>query len=232
MIKTSRILFLLLLTFAFTTSAFAQDLAYGDEIDFDVDGDDELEVTFEGSEGDAVTILTRSDAEQDIRIILEDPNGDEIASNSEYNYGNAILVRIPLEEDGLYTIILEETDGEELEDDLEIELLETEVLNLDDGAQTTEIDSDVGEDYMIFEAEEDVTYVILVTLDGEISSAVDIEINQESDTYSPSARISLRDIEEAAFQFEADEDGVIRLSLDYWGYDGDVEVTIEVEAMD
>ena len=206
------------------------DFEYGDEIDFDVDGEEELEVTFEGQEGDAVTILTRSDAEQNIRIFLEDPEGDEIASNSEYNYGNAFLVRVLLEADGLYTIRLEEVDGEDLEDDIEIELIETELLDLGDGEQTTEIDSNVGEDYMFFEAEEDVEYIIFVTLDGEISSALDIEIYQEADTYSPSARASFRDIEQAIFGFKADDDGIVILSLDYWGYNGEIEVTIEVEA--
>lgn len=207
------------------------DLGYGDEIDFDVDGEDELEVTFEGEEGDAVTIIARSDADQDVTVALLDPDGDEVAIFDSFTFGDPALIRIPLESDGVYTIVIEERNGEELEDEVEIELIETEVLDLGDGEQTVEVTDSFTTEYMVFEAEEDVVYYIYVTLDGDISSTVNINLFQEDDSeYSPSVAVGVAGIDGAFFVFEADDDGLVTVEVDYFAFsDSELEVTIELE---
>ena len=208
------------------------DIEYDEEIEFDVDGEDELDVTFEGEEGDAVTIIVRSEADQDLTFSLLDPDDDEIAVFDSFSFSDPALVRIPLEADGVYTIHVEERNGEELEDEIEVELLEVEVLDLGDGAQTVEVSDSFTTEYMVFEAEEDVVYFIYVVIDGDIDSTVDFNIFQEDDSeFSPSVSVAVAGIDEAFFLFEADDDGLVTVEIDYFAFsDAELEVTIEVEA--
>lgn len=210
------------------------DLEFGDEIDFDVDGDDELEVTFEAEDGDVVTIVARSDDDQDLTITLLDPDDDDVAIFDEFTFGAAVLIRIPLEDDGLYTIVIEERNGEELTDEVEVELIETEVLDLGDGEQEVEIDSGIGVDYMVFEAEEDVVYLIEVFLDGDIDSGLDFNIFEEDDdSYFAPVSVGVTGVEEAAFIFEATDDGLVTLELEYFAFfDGEIEVRVVVSIND
>lgn len=210
------------------------DLEFGDEIDFDVDGDDELEVTFEAEDGDVVTIIARSDDDQDLTITLLDPDDDDVAIFDEFTFGAAVLIRIPLEDDGLYTIVIEERNGEELTDEVEVELIETEVLDLGDGEQEVEIDSGIGVDYMVFEAEEDVVYLIEVFLDGDIDSGLDFNIFEEDDdSYFAPVSVGVTGVEEAAFIFEATDDGLVTLELEYFAFfDGEIEVRVVVSIND
>ena len=210
------------------------DIEYGDEIDFDVDGEDELEVTFEAEDGDVVTILARSEADQDLTLVLLDPDDDDVAIFDEFTFGAAALIRIPLEADGLYTIVIEERNGEELEDEIEVEVLETEVLDLGDGEQFTVIDSAVGLDYMVFEAEDNVVYLIEVFLDEDIDSGLDINIFEEDDdSFFAPVSVGVTGIEEAAFLFEATDDGLVTVELEYFAFfDAEIEVRVVVSETD
>jgi hypothetical protein len=205
------------------------DLAYGDEEEFDVDGEDELEVTFNGSEGDAVTVIARSEAneEQDLSLALLDPEGDEIALFD--SYGDAVLIRIELPEDGLYTIVVEERNEEELEDEVEIELLEVEVLDLGDGAQTVELDEGFQVDRMVFEAEEDVRYFISITADDSIDGTLYIDVLEEGMTFADT-RLSLSGTDSGLIIFEANDDGLVTIELDFFSFSGSNEFTVEVNA--
>ena len=206
------------------------DIGYDEEVEFDVDGEDELEITFEGEDGDVVTILARSEADQDLTIVLTDPDDDDVAVFDEFTFGAAALIRIPLEADGLYTILIEERNGEELEDEIEVEVLETEVLDLGESEQETVIDSSVGLDYMVFEAEEDVLYLIEVFLDGDIDSGLDINIfEEEDDSFFAPVSLGVTGVEEAAFIFEATDDGLVTVELEYFAFfDGEIELLVAV----
>ena len=171
------------------------------------------------------------ESEQSVTIELQDPEGDDIALFDEYSFGTAALLRVALPEDGLYTIIIEERNGEELEDDLEIEVLETELLDLGDGAQSTELDSNVGRDVMFFEAEEDVVYSIVVSLDGDTDTSLTVDVceGDPAECFFADVSFSISGSEEAAFLFEASDDGIVTLKLDTFIFGSDeLEVTIEV----
>lgn len=204
------------------------NFAYGDEEEFDVDGEDELELTFEGAEGDAVTIVARSEAsdEQDLMITLNDPDGDELALFD--SFGTAVIIRVPLPVDGLYTIIIEERDGEELEDEIEVELIQTEVLDLGDGPQTVELDENFQLDRMIFEAEDDVRYFVFINADDEIDGTLYVDFLEE-DTFFADTRLSLSGTDSGAIVFEASDDGLVTVELDFFSFDGENEFTVEIQ---
>ncbi|MGJ3237101.1 MAG: hypothetical protein ACFE0Q_00200 [Anaerolineae bacterium] len=209
-------------------------LAYGDEEEFDVDDEDELILTFDGADGDVVTIVAISEADQSLTISLQDPDGDEIALFDDFAFGAALLVRVPLEADGLYTIEIAERDGAELEDEIEVQLIESEILDLDAGIQTTSLDSEISQDYMIFEAEEDVVYVIYLIFDGDIDSSVEVDVFEEDDdSFFAPVSASFTGFDEGGFLFEATDDGIVRVELEYLAFfDGDIDITIEVSPLD
>ena len=204
------------------------DLAYGDEEEFDVDGEDELEVTFAGEEGDVVTIIARSEAndEQDLILALNDPDGDELALFD--SFGTAVLIRIELPDDGLYTIVIEERNGEELEDEVEIELLQTEILDLGEGPQTVELDENFQIDRMIFEAEEDVRYFVFIEADDTIDGTLYIDFLEEG-AFFADTRMSLSGTDGGVIVFEANDDGIVTVELDFFSFDGENEFTIEID---
>ncbi|GAB5494376.1 MAG: hypothetical protein Phog2KO_45910 [Phototrophicaceae bacterium] len=205
------------------------DLAYGDDEEFDVDGEDELEVTFEGSEGDAVTIIAYSEAneEQDLILALLDPDGDELAIFD--SFGDAVLLRVELPDDGVYTIHVTERNEEELEDEVQIELLEVEVLDLGDGAQTVELDDEFRVDRMVFEAEEDARYFIFIEADDTIDGTLYVDFLEEGDSFA-TTRMSVSGTDQALIIFEANDDGMVTIELDFFSFSGSNEFTIEIEA--
>ena len=205
------------------------DLAYGDEEEFDVDGEDELEVTFEGSEDDAVTIIARSEAneEQDLRLALLDPDGDELAIFD--SFGDAVLLRVELPDDGLYTIHVTERNEEELQDEVQIELLEVEVLDLGDGAQTVELDDEFRVDRMVFEAEEDTRYFVLIEADDTIDGTLYLDFLEEGDSFA-TTRMTVSGTDQALIIFEANDDGMVIIELDFFSFSGSNEFTIEIDA--
>lgn len=228
--KVFGLLLVMLLALGSAAITFAQldggELEFGEEVEVDADGEDEVEFTFEGEEDMVITFRATSEADQNITIQLLDPDGDEVALYD--GFGNPALTRILLEDDGEYTIVIEESDGEELDDEIEAILEETELLNLNEGSQTVLLDDEIEFDYMIFEAEEDVEYVMLVALDREQDSAVFIDLAEEGEFFA-NKRISFAGMDEAAVLFEADDDGVIRVELEFFGFDDEVEVTITIE---
>ncbi|MEM9954315.1 MAG: hypothetical protein AAF846_22080 [Chloroflexota bacterium] len=208
------------------------DIVYDEEVEFDADGEDELEVTFEGSEDDVVTILARAESEQNITLVLLDPDGDEVAIQDSFNFGATGLIRIELPDDGLYTIVIEERDGEELEDEIEVEVLETEALDLNDGPQTSaELDENRDRDVMFFEAEEDVIYFVTVELAGDVDSTLDVELCEGDleDCFFGDVRMSVSGTELAGFVYEASDDGRVHVLLEYFTFGGEIEVTVTVE---
>lgn len=229
--KVFGLLLILLLALGTAAITFAQvdggELEFGEEVEVDVDGEDEVEFTFEGEEDQVVTIRATSEADQRITIQLLDPDGDEIALYDRF--GNPAITRQLLEDDGEYTIVIEERDGEELDDEIEIIIEETELLSLNDGAQTVLLDDDIEFDYMVFEAEEDVEYIMLVTLDNVPDSTVYVDLVEE-DEFFAAKRLSFAGMDEAAVLFEAEDDGELRIEFEFFAFSGDeVEITVEIQ---
>ncbi|GAB5494377.1 MAG: hypothetical protein Phog2KO_45920 [Phototrophicaceae bacterium] len=238
MIKFVRSFLVLSLIFAFSViGASAQvdggELEDGEEVEVELDGDETLTFTYNGSEGDAVTIVVNANDGTDTRMTLFDEDGDEVATDDDSGEGtNPALIRVQLPEDGEYSIVIEHySDGEEIEDEFEVTLFEVDVLDLDSGAQTVELGDDFQVDRMVFEAEEDARYYIFINADDFIEGTVYIDILEEGDTFA-STRFSLAGTDGGAIVFEASDDGMVVVELDFYSFGGSNDFTVEVQAED
>jgi len=234
MVKWFRSILILSLIFVFSalvTSAQEDggELTDGEEVEIEVDGEDELIFTYDGEEGDVITVLVDADDDSDTVLTLYNEDGDEIARDDDNGPGtNPALVRVELEEDGEYTLVLTMwSDDEELDDEFEVTLFLVDKLDLSEGPQTTVLGDDFEFDRMVFEAEEDVRYIVTVTTDDVLNSTLYIDIIEESDFFA-GTRIQINGTI-GAFIFEAEEDGEIVFELDLFSFGGDeYEITIEV----
>lgn len=238
MIKLLRSALLIGLIFIFSTmltSAQVEggELEDGEEVEVEVDGEEELVFTYDGSEGDVVTITVVAEDGTDTKMTLYDPDGDEVATDDDSGPSlNPALIRVELPADGEYTIsIYHYSEDEELEDEFEVTLYETEILDATDEAITLELGDDFELDRVVFEAEEDVQYGIIFTASDDYSSTFYVDVLEEDDTYA-STRFDMTGTLMGGFLFEASDDGIVTLELEYFGYSDEIEVTVEVIPQD
>jgi hypothetical protein len=225
------ILSLIFVFSAFLTSAQEDggELSDGEEVEIEVDGEEELVFTYDADAGDVITVLVDANDDSDTVMTVFNPDGDEVARDDDNGRGtNPAIVRVELEEDGEYTLVLTMwSDDEELDDEFEVTLYLVDKLDLSDGPQTTVLGDDTEFDRMVFEAEEDVRYIVTVTTDDTLDSTLYIDIIEESDFFA-GTRIQLMGTM-GAFLFEASEDGEIVFELDMFSFSGDeYEITIEI----
>lgn len=206
-------------------------IEYGEEVEIDVEDAIRGELTFDGQGGDVITILTNSDADLDTNITLLNEEGDEVFATSNY-YSDATVIRYELPDDSTYSIVITQVDNEIMDDEITVELLQSEILNLNEGAQTVELDASYQTDYMVLEVEEDQIYIIEMFIDGDESSGVSINVLAE-DEYYAATRANAAGVDEVAFTYEAQDDGQVVVTLEYFAVGGDeVEVTVNVSALD
>lgn len=236
MIKFFRSLLVLSLIFVFSAIATSAqvdggELEDGEEVEVEVDGEEELVFTYNGSEGDVITVIVKADDDTDTRMALLNEDGDEIAEDDDSGEGtNPALIRIVLPEDGEYSIVITDySDGEELDDEFEVTLYEVELLDLGAGPQTVELGGDFQVDRMVFEAEEDVRYFVFINADDNIDGTLYIDILEE-DEFFADTRMSLAGTDAGAIVFEAGDDGLVVVELDFFSFDGENEFTVEIQA--
>src|SRR5690606_29066153 len=158
--KCFRSIFLLGLMLIFNillseAQASAGVLLDGETIEIEVDGSEELLLSYEGEAGDVITVLVDARNDTDTQMSLYNADGDEIArDDNSGTFLNPALIRIALPQDGEYRIaITHYNEGEVLIDEFEVTLYEVDLLNLNNGAQSTTLDGEFQLDRMIFEAE-------------------------------------------------------------------------------
>lgn len=234
MIKWFRSLLLIGLIFVFTTVfTIAQEdggeLEDGEEVEIDVDGEDELVFTYDGSEGDVISVLVRAEDDTDTRMTLYNEDGDEVASDDDSGPGlNPAFARIVLPDDGEYTIeITHYSDDEALEDEFEVTLFEVDLLDAGEEPVELLLGDDFELDRVVFEAEEDVQYLIILTARDDYDSTLYIELLEEDDSFA-SIRFDMAGTLRAGFLFEASDDGIVSLELEYFGFNDEIEVRVEV----
>ena len=238
MIKWFRSLLLIGLIFVFTTAlTYAQvdggELEDGEEVDIEVDGEDELIFTYDGNEGDVISILVNADDDTDTKMTLYNEDGDEIATDDDSGPGlNPALVRVVLPDDGEYTIeIVHFSDDEALEDEFEVTLFEVELLDATDEPVELLLGDDFELDRVIFEAEEDVQYTILFFARDDYDSTFYVELLEEDDSFA-NIRFDMAGTLTGGFLFEASDDGIVSLELEYFGFSDEIEVRVEVSELE
>lgn len=231
------ILLIGLITMFSTMLTIAQEdggeLEDGEEVEVEVDGEEELVFTYDGSEDDVITILVDAQDDTDTRMTLFNEDGDEIATDDDSGRGtNPALVRIVLPDDGEYTIeITHYSDGEELDDEFEVTLYEVDLLDATDDPVELILGDDFELDRVVFEAEEDVQYIIIFTAEDDYDSTMYVEVLEEDETYA-STRFDMAGTMRAGFLFEASDDGIVTLELKYFGYNDEIEVRVEISEID
>lgn len=235
MIKFLRSFLVLSLIFAFSaiaTSAQVEggELVDGEEVEVEVDGEEELVFTYSGSEGDVISIVVEADDDTDTRMTLLNEDGDEVATDDDSGAGtNPALIRIQLPDDGEYSIVIAHySDDEELDDEFAVTLYEVELLDLGAGPQTVVLGDDFQVDRMIFEAEEDVRYFIFVNAEDNIDGTLYVDVLEE-EAFFADTRMSLAGTDAGAIVFEASDDGLVTIELDFFAFDGENEFTVEIQ---
>jgi hypothetical protein len=238
MIKFIRSFLVLSLIFALSVMvASAQvdggELTDGEEVDVEVDGEEELTFTYNGSEGDVITVVVNASGDTDSRIYLFNEDGDEVATDDDSGEStNPQLIRIQLPDDGEYSIVITDySEGEELDDEFEVTLFVTELLDLGAGPQTVELGDDFQVDRMVFEAEDDVRYAILINADDHIDGTLYVDVLEEGDFFA-GTRMSISGTDGGGLVFEAGDDGMVQVELDFFSYSGSNEFTVEIQVVD
>lgn len=236
MIKFFRFFLVLSLIFVFSAIATSAqvdggELVDGEEVEVEVDGEEELVFTYNGSEGEVISIIVEADDDSDTRMTLLNEDGDEVASDDDSGAStNPALVRIELPDDGEYSVVITDySEGEELDDEFAVTLYVVELLDLGAGPQTVVLGDDFQVDRMVFEAEEDVRYFIFVNASDNIDGTLYIDVLEE-DAFFADTRMSLAGTDSGAIVFEASDDGMVVVELDFFSFDGENEFTVEIQA--
>jgi hypothetical protein len=166
MVKSLRILLFLVLILSFTGQILAQDEEFSGEIEDDGEKDRyELEL----EEGDAVIIyaIAESRSDLDTLLLLEDPDGNLVAENDDYEFPDSLDSRIAYiaETDGEYTIVVTNVGDElgeyevtvEFVDPEDVEAINEEDAEVEDEPESTTPDRepDFVEEGTVEEGEED-----------------------------------------------------------------------------
>jgi len=206
-------------------------LAYGDEVEVEPDGALAVVFTFEGTEGDAATILVVSESD-DTRLTLEGPDGDEVATDDDSGTStNPALQRVLLPATGTYTVTVTGYSETALFSEFEISLIQAEYLLVNDTAQTLTLDPDVTTDVMFLEAAEDVSYIITVTLSEDVDSSLYVNMIEEDQGFARS-RFTASGTSGFSFVFTPEDDGLVRIALEFFTFEEEVDVTIEAQVLE
>ncbi|MGB7342368.1 MAG: hypothetical protein WBC91_25955 [Phototrophicaceae bacterium] len=233
MIKWFRSILILALIFIFSavfTSAQFEggELTDGEEVEVDVDGDDQIVFTYVAEDDVVITVIVNSEEDLDLVMAILDEDGDEVARDDDSGQGlTPSFIRLALEA-GEYTIEIEQYSGEDIEDEIEVTLFEVALLNLNEGPQTVELGDDFEIDRMVFEAEEDEVYAIIITAEDTPDSTLYVDVLEEGMTFA-NTRMSFRGMDQAGLLFEASDDGIVTIELEFFGFGDAVEFTVEVE---
>jgi hypothetical protein len=207
-------------------------IAYGDSVELDPSDTEEITFNFEGTEGDVITITVVSESSEDTAITLSDPDGDEVAyNNDDAGFSiNPAIRRFELTSTGTYTIEIEAMYDATLFSPLTVSLEESDLLLVNNGPQTIEFEPEHVSDIMTFDVEEDVSYLLTVTLSEVSDSSLRVSILEEGETYALTT-ISITNTNTFAFVFTPEDSGRAHINIEFYTYDDEIEVTIQAEAL-
>jgi hypothetical protein len=205
-------------------------LAYGDSVEIEPSGTELITFTFEGTEGDVITITAVSQGNEDTSLSLIDSDNDEVAHSDDDNGLNPAIRRFELRATGEYTVELEAFNDSLLYSNIDVSIEETDLLLVNDGPQTLELSEDQITDIMTFDVEEDVSYLVTVTLSEASETSLAISIEEEDQSYALT-RLSVTNTSAITFVFTPEDSGRAHISLEFYAYDDELEITIQAQAL-
>lgn len=192
-----------------------------------------------GTVVDIAASVPESDDEEDIRLLLNDPRGEEIDRDDDDGPArNALLRRLELLSDGLYLITVEHAFSDTLvTQPVELSVTEMEPLPLTDTPMEVTLGDargQVGTEILTFDATAGTTYRISATIEPvpEEEVGIQMEILDTGTFFPPELEVS--DTTYAAWDFTPAADGTYRLDMHINFFSDDlpeVNYTMMIEEM-
>ena len=176
--------------------------------------------SFEGAEGDVVTVSATNDNYVSVDLALVGPDGLEVSNNSSLFIGNRQLRRVILPLSGLYSLKLSSYSISEVAETVVLTVTPDTILSLDGGSVNVVIEQDVIDfDVVRFTATAGTTYVLsAVTDNSEKGVHVDIGLGLDEFGFEVGGTFAFRHATAGTVEFTPTSDGVISLVISEEGF--------------
>jgi hypothetical protein len=173
-------------TGAYTLSLETQTataITYGTPVETKMAGTTPLYFTFNGTEGDVVDIYAVSVADEDTRLTVRGPDGNEIIGDDDSGAGtNPYIRRLILPDTGAYQLELAPFSDQALSGDITVTIEQTELLALDANPQTVSLGGDSPDaEVFRFDGTAGTIYRLVVEADAANTSGVNVSISRGTD---------------------------------------------------
>ena len=208
-------------------------LSYGDTVTVETDGVITIVYTFEGTADDVVTIRAISSIGEDSRLLLLGPGGEQVAADDDSGTElNPAIMRFQLPETGTYTFEVQGFSDEPLMESLEVSLEETELLLLNEGPQTIQLDIDQQLDRVTLNTEAGETYLINISAEEIVETTMFVTIHEVDET-ARDVSMNFSGTRIMSFTYEPDRADRVAITLEIFAFaDESVEATIEVDTLE
>lgn len=203
-------------------------LEYGDEVEIDATGEQQVYFMFEGSENDVINLFAEADSDDDnLRLEIRDDDGTLLSSNDNGGPDRDPYVRrFELPDDGVYRVFAEVFSDDGLQGDFELTLEETDHVVLTEEEVEFELGDDFDYEVFIFEADSGELYNIVLKSDDEEAEAR-IELIASGNTFADQS-ITVSEFVEISYFFEASNNGQTRIIVNDRTFDGGLDYTISI----
>jgi hypothetical protein len=205
-------------------------LAFGSQSTVAANGALELSFSFEGAEGQAVSIFAHSLTNEDTRMALLNPEGATIASDDDDGFStDSAIRRFPLPAAGTYRVVITGFGGRRLFSQLELRVEETEVLLLNSGAQTVSLSPESTSDVVVLDVEAGTSYIITVNASENLDSTLWIYTNEAVAGFA-GTQMRVSGTTFFSFAFTPQNTGRASIELELATFDEALELTIAAQA--
>lgn len=200
-------------------------LEYGDSADARLSGARSFAYyQFSGAAGDIIDLTAVDGAVVGTALVLNGPEGYQISYSDSYSGADPTIQAFQLPSTGLYTVLVRTLEPDS-EGTVSIELNETVLESLDDGAQTLVYSSNVYRNTVTFTGRPGETITLSLATDGDPSSSLSVTVLQSGTTLS---YISASSVSELSARFIVPTDGLVLVQVDDYSYrDSEVRISIE-----
>lgn len=205
-------------------------IAYGDTVTVSA-GSLVSDTTFEASAGDVINAFAVSADDEDIKMFLISPSGAELVEDDDSGEGlNPYVRRFPLTEAGTYVIRVEPLDEVAMDSAFDLTLEQSELLDLSAGSLTVTIGEETDLEVIALDVSEGTSYIVSITVSEALESTLFGDILEAGESYAD-LRFNVSGMSEIAFVYTAQTTGRAIMSLEYFGFQGGIDLTISLEKM-
>jgi len=214
-------------TYTFTVGSFFSDVSgaytvtvtqstpmqaeYDATVTLKTDGETRLYTAFDGTAGDVLNIWATSANEQDTKMTLMSPDGEEVGTDDESGVGsNPYLRRVELPSDGVYLILLESWFDETLTGTIDLTIETTENLPLTADTISVELGDEFAKEIFTLAVEAGTLYRI-TTVSENPENSINVDV-VDVDGWSLHS-LSANGVSTAVMEFTAETTGTLKVEL-------------------